>query len=255
MGGTTRTGTTLMIGLALVTAMTTATMTTATTTTATLEEETTSSPATTSTTLPEPRVAVVDWEEAARTSAEGLDIDIAPVRLTYLVPSLRWSVHPEGWAVTVSAGDQPVTGITFERPLAIYADRCVWDDPDGLIVLGPSVDDLVEALVSNPEYAATNVREIAVDGYAGKEVDMIGTPLGLSTSRCSVGGILGSSFAHHRPWAGRYGMGPGELNRLRVFDVDGERVVMRAVWHPTTSNQILAELWSIFESLRIERLP
>jgi hypothetical protein len=248
---------TALIGLALLAtacaedgAGTTTTAATSTTTTAAAIPTTTvtddPAPATTST-VRQARTVLVDWRVAASTSAEGLDVEVAPLRLTFLVPSPMWNVYEEGWAVTAPSTGSPRTGITFERPLAIYADRCAWDDPDGLIVIGPTVDDLVDALVANPEYAATNVRDVVVDGFSGKELDMIGTPPDFDPARCSRG--------FHRPWAGRFGMGSSEMNRLRIFDVGGERVVMRALWHPGTSAQDLDILWSIFESLRIEILP
>lgn len=77
--------------------------------------------------------------------------------------------------------------MTFERPLALFADRCAWADPDGLIMIGPTVDDPVDALVDHPQYGATNLTDITVDGYAGNAFDMLGAPDGLDHTQCSPG--------------------------------------------------------------------
>lgn len=84
-----------------------------------------------------------------------------------------------GWSVLKQGALPPSgAGITFERPLALYADRCHWDDPDGL-------------------------------------------------------------------------MGPTEQNRVRVLDVGGERVVVRAISFPTTEAEDLAELIEMLDSIEI----
>jgi hypothetical protein len=202
-------------------------------------------------------LVVVNWSRAAQTSAEGLELEVAPLRMTVPAPS-GWQVVL-GWAVLRHGAVEPAgAGITFDRPLALYADRCAWDDPDGLLVIGPTVDDLVAALVDNPQYAATNVRDVVVDGFAGKEFEMMGAPPGLDLTTCSGGRTNpgGSSYPHlHRPWAGRYLMGPSEMNVVRVVDVGGERVVIRAVFFPDTSEDDLAQLFEMLESIRIEPLP
>lgn len=95
-----------------------------------------------------------------------------------------------------------------------------------------------------PQYGATDVREVTVDGFAGKDFQMLGAPDDLDRTRCSA--------ASYRPWAGRWWMGPTEINRVRVLDVGGERVVMRAVYFEGTPEEDVAALFRMLDSVRIE---
>jgi hypothetical protein len=196
------------------------------------------------------RTLEVNWERAAQTSAGGLEREIAPLRITVPLPT-GWTTF-ERWALLKRSAIPPTgTGMTFERPLALYADRCAWADPNGLIEIGPTVDDLVDALIEHPQYGATNVREITVDGFAGKEFDMLGAPDDLDLTQCSPGNDYTRAPHLHRPWAGRHWMGPTEINRVRVLDVDGDRVVIRALYFAGTSEDDLAELLDMLNRIEI----
>jgi hypothetical protein len=194
----------------------------------------------------------VDWERAAQTSAGDVEREIAPLRIVVTLPR-GWSSF-ERWALLKRQAIPPAgAGMTFERPLALYADRCTWAHPDGLIMIGPTVDDLVDALVDHPQYGATNVADITVDGYSGKAFDMLGAPDELDLTQCSPSTWPDyPQTPHvHRPWAGRHLMGPTEMNHVRVLDVDGERVVVRALHFPGTSEDDLAELLDMLDTIEI----
>lgn len=82
---------------------------------------------------------------------------------------------------------------------------------------------------------------------------MPGVPDEIDLTGCSAGTRPdGSPMAHmHRPWPGRYLMGPTEQNRVRVLNVGGERVVVRAISFPTTDEEDLAELIEMLDSIEI----
>jgi hypothetical protein len=202
---------------------------------------------------PQPLTLEVDWQRAAETSAGGLQQEIAPLRITLPLPD-GWTPF-QRWALLKRDANPPAgAGITFERPLALYADRCRWDDPEGLIEIGPTIDDFVDALVDHPEYGATNVTDIVVDGFAGKAFDMLGVADDFDLTECSRGGqpYLSQERHFHRPWAGRHWMGATEMNHVRVVDVAGERVVVRGLYFSETSDQDVAELFGMLDAIRIE---
>lgn len=167
---------------------------------------------------------------------------------------IGWSSF-QGWALLKRGASPPAgAGITFDRPLALYTDRCRWDDTDGLVEIGPTVDDLVDAFVDLPEYQATNVTDIVVDGFAGKPFDMLGVADDFDLAECSQGGHPYGTQEHHfhRPWAGRHWMGPTEMSHVRVLDVEGERVVVRGLYFSGTSDEDVAELFDMLDAIRIE---
>lgn len=200
------------------------------------------------------RVVEIDWDAAAVSSrpTPGFELEVAPLRITVPLPD-GWVRWVGGWAVLRLRAEPPYgAGITFERPLALYADRCRWYS-DGLVEIGPTVDDLVAAVVAHPQYGATNVRDVALSGFSGKEFEMLGVPDGLDTGACSLGDSSGDdSGSDYRPWAGRFMMGDEEMNVVRVLDVGGERVVIRAVFFPGTPEDTMAELFAMFDAISIE---
>jgi len=85
--------------------------------------------------------------------------------------------------------------------------------------VGPTVDDLVAAISSLKDFQATAPVEVVVDGYHGKQFDLV-TPIPL----CAL-----------KTWATTdrvNGVGPGETNVLRIIDVDGARVMIAAAYFP-----------------------
>jgi hypothetical protein len=50
----------------------------------------------------------------------------------------------------------------------------------------------------------------------------------------------------------RYQQGPGQVDRLWIVDVDGERLVIDAMYMPTTEAKDRDELWQVMESIRFD---
>lgn len=54
-------------------------------------------------------------------------------------------------------------------------------------------------------------------------------------------------------WASdRYQQGPGQVDRLWILDVDGQRLVVDAMYMPSSDAKDRAELWQVMESIRFE---
>ena len=167
-----------------------------------------------------------------------------------------WFDVPRGWlgwwlgiVDPVAKGLPPDgTGFGIWEVEQIYADPCRWDQ--GTIATGSSVDDLVAALAQQPMRSATTPRDAEIDGFSGK-VLQIHVPSDLEFDRCSDGNYGSGEF---RSWPGRFHQGPGQIDRIWVLDVDGERVVVDAFWFPQTTAAQRAELFEIIESIRIRPL-
>jgi hypothetical protein len=150
----------------------------------------------------------------------------------------------------------------FEDGYGVFAD---WDDPDGNeafmglypggnlhsqpcqtdenapadIPVGPTVDDLVTALVDHPKLDVTAPVDVTLAGYSGKYLDLT-TPNDISTC------------ARYRPLDRHiYAQGPGQRWHMWILDVDGVRVVVETNDYPATSPSRLAEEQAIVQSLVI----
>ena len=164
--------------------------------------------------------------------------DPFPVRLTFDVPG-RWTkcawgpvdpgvCGPEGQGLTVQIIDNVVADPC--DPL-----RAPLDPP-----VGPSVDDLTEAISGLPGFEATNAVDISVDGFRGKEL--------LVTAPAATDCELWTWSTADRT----NGVSPGEVNLLRILNVAGVRIMIAAAYFPPeTSGEELAELRRIFESVRV----
>ena len=90
-----------------------------------------------------------------------------------------------------------------------------------------------------PGFHATTPIDVTVDGHPGTELT-VAAPTG---SPCDL-----------LTWMGRdrtNGVGPGEVNRLRIVDVDGVRVLIAAPFHPAAgAPDIPTDVKQVFESVR-----
>ena len=160
-----------------------------------------------------------------------------PVGLTFDVP--------EGWESCSSGaleqcvmreGETPI-GVAFLIIENVVADPCgspaELDPP-----VGPSVDDLVTAISNFEGFEATAATDITVDGFQGRQFT-----------------VTAPEIEGCKTWAtvnGTNGVGPGEINEMRILDVNGVRVVITAAHFPEASADQLSALNSIIASIQIE---
>jgi hypothetical protein len=164
-----------------------------------------------------------------------------PVGITFEVP--------EGWeSCTAGLTDQgvckestdtePGSGVGFLIVENVVADPCTSQllDPP----VGPSVDDLVAAISSLEGFEATAPMDINVDGFDGKQFTLTSP----ADATCKL-----------QTWATESrtnGAGPDEVNLLRILDVDGVRVVISGGYQTGTSEEQLAAIQQVIESVHIE---
>jgi hypothetical protein len=178
-----------------------------------------------------------------------------PFRVT--VPD-GW-VSMDGWALARPGSEgSPSVAVTFWDVDQVYADSCHWQgteqDP------GPGVDELVDVLTHVSDRRPTAPEPVEIDGYAGTFLQWT-VPAEIAIDEegnftdCDGDGEGHFDF---RSWTGagwastRYQQGPGQVDRLWILDVGGERLVIDAFSMPSATAEEIEELGAIVESIQFE---
>jgi hypothetical protein len=170
--------------------------------------------------------------------------DPFPVRLTFEVPQ-GWVSCGEG-SLELGVCADLIGALSFLIVDNVVADPC---DPTRAPLdppVGPSVDDLVTAISNLPGFKATGAVDITLDGSHGKQFELT-APDGASVCKLDDRGLGPWSTAERTN-----GVGPGEVNRLQILDVDGARLVISAAYHPgKTTEDGLTELQQVIDSIHL----
>ena len=169
--------------------------------------------------------------------------DVEPLQITITVPP-GWErnvVPAQIWSTT---DEKAVVG--FFTVDDVFADVC--DQAQGWAGVGPTVDDLVEALSAVPGITIESQSDVTISGYSGTLLDVSSTDPGCPEG--VEGGVLTSlpGFVD-RPHPGD---SDDEFNRWYILDVDGERLVINASSPASNPDQVTADVQSILASVRIE---
>jgi hypothetical protein len=168
---------------------------------------------------------------------------------------------PSGWSsdghfVVKSSGG--VIGLSVWDVTQVPRDPCQWkgnlSDP------GPTVDDLVQALVAQRLRNATTPTDVTLAGYHGQYLEWsVPADMVVTGDADFAGCSVQPSNGHHDfiSWlhsggGSRYQQVAGQVDRLWVLDVGGQRLVVDATYSPDTTEADRAELGQIAESLRFE---
>ncbi|MFI5052878.1 MAG: hypothetical protein ACHQDE_00835 [Acidimicrobiia bacterium] len=178
---------------------------------------------------------------------------------TVVVPS-GWFDYGGGGRFTIKYPDptnqpSPVLGLSVWDVGQVYRDPCHWQgqavDP------GPGVAALVAALVAQPTRHATTPIDVTLAGHSGKYLEW-SVPADIKSSTwtefdaCDVTEDGDHNF---ESWLGngmgnRYEQVPGQVDRVWVLDVNGQRLVVDATYSPDTTQADRDQLEQIVESLR-----
>ena len=173
-------------------------------------------------------------------------------------------VAPKGWYdvgglfvvkyPTNSPG--PILGLSVWDVGQVFTDPCHWKGQQ--VDPGPGVDNLVAALVAQKMRNATRPTDVTFAGYRGRYLEW-SVPADLKSSTwtdfdaCDIE----PSDGHHNfvSWLGngtgeRYQQVPGQVDRLWVLDVNGQRLVVDATYSPDTTQADRNQLGQIVESLQ-----
>ena len=141
-------------------------------------------------------------------------------------------------------GNGPPDGadLMFYRGSGLFSDPCLTEEEAEAaadIPVGPTVDDLVTALVDHPSLDVTSPVDVTLAGFSGKYLDLL---IPDDISAC----------AYYKPMDGHhYAQGPGQRWHMWVLDVGGVRVLVETNDFAGTSAQRLAEEQAMIDSLEI----
>jgi hypothetical protein len=167
---------------------------------------------------------------------------------------------PPGWSTTdghfvINDTDAEVLGISVWDVGEVARDPC--HSVRNLVDPGPTVEDLVAALVAQPMRHASTPTDVKLGGYEGQYLEWSVPPDMVVTGDADFKGCDAQPNGHRDfvSWLGdglgeRYQQVAGQVDRLWVLDVDGQRLVVDATYSPDASEAVREELGRIAESIR-----
>ena len=160
---------------------------------------------------------------------------------------------PDGWQAHAGFAVSPVDS---EENASHYASLGIWGEASNVHVdpcdwqgnilnppPGPAVDDFAEALASQSGWTTTQPADLTVDGYQGKRLQLT-VPDDTDFADCDL--------REFRSWTDRWYRGPGQIDDVRLIDLDGTRQLFLTTYFPGTSAETMASLEQIVETLEIE---
>jgi hypothetical protein len=172
-----------------------------------------------------------------------LDEDSRAASMTFAImapPS--WEAWEGTGVWPVGQGNDPPDGayVGLYPGGNVFSEPCLTEeDAQADIPVGPTVDDLVTALVDHPSLDVTSPVDVTLAGYSGKYLDL------------QVPDDI-SACATYRPMDVHiYAQGPGQRWHMWILDVEGVRVLVETNDFAGTSAQRLAEEQAMIDSLEI----
>jgi hypothetical protein len=165
-----------------------------------------------------------------------------PIHLSVEVPGGvgAFAYLPAGTQINFVRGDEPGE-LSFAIVDNVVADPCSTEllDPP----VGPTVDDLVEALSSLDGFEATAATDVTIDGYDGKQFTL--TAPGQGEARCY----------EMRTWhttTRQNDLGLGDVAEVQIVDVAGVRLLVSIAYQASESSADRPGLEGILMSVQLE---
>jgi hypothetical protein len=178
---------------------------------------------------------------------------------TYRAPLFTFTLAV-GWSSFISSDETNVLGAvlkdTADPPngmafgwwqdiATVYNDPCHWVTTRATV--GPTVDDLVAALVAQKRGSTVTPVDVTIGGLRGKQIDLT-VPLDVNIAACD--------YATYKSWTSgavgdRYNQGPGQHDLLDVLVVTGRTLVIQRSFYPANTTADLAELQAFVDSIQI----
>jgi hypothetical protein len=175
--------------------------------------------------------------------------DPFPIRVTFSVPAGWQAEIPGPYAVFLSKPLGPAA-VNFSIFSDVDADPC---HARGLLnpPPGPTVDDLSTALASLPGLVQAAPTEVTFGGYSGKQLTL--------TAPATFGQCILTADGTYEVWELPLGatndLTPGEIDRVWILDVAGQRLVIDAPETPNETAQDSAEVQAVLDSIRLVPPP
>lgn len=169
--------------------------------------------------------------------------DWAPAPYTFTV-SEGWNLDTDGF-VRKDAGGPGEVMFTTWIVSHIFSDACD-DSADNLVDVGTTVDELASALVAQENRVASQ-STANLGGYSATRVEL------------SFAAELDPATCEGRAWpdpgpdlSGGLLIPDGQTQVVYIVDIDGDRMVVVVGHMPNSSDQDLAELQGVLNSIRVE---
>jgi hypothetical protein len=170
---------------------------------------------------------------------------------TVRIPSQGWSA---GEGLFIIKDGPAVVGLSVWDVGQVPRDPCKW--AGSLIAAGETVDELVRLLVAQEMRDPSVPTDVTIDGHAGKYLEWSVPADAVVSGDSDFRGCDGSEG--HQDFVSwfpngegvRYQQVAGQVDRLWVLDVRGQRLVIDATFSPNATPTDRAELDQVAESLR-----
>jgi hypothetical protein len=181
----------------------------------------------------------------------------ATMTIDVTVPDGGWVGGPPG-AIAGPVGESNGPNglaVAFLNARTINSDPCHWDKDgsgsapqEGDIEVGPTVDDLAEAL-ANASYESTTPVEVTLGGFSGKRLDLQISP---DPDGCdNFEGEENQYFVFGGPEGGQFAQGGANTWQVTIVDVEGTRLIAVLLAYEETSAADLSAAQGILESVVI----
>lgn len=166
---------------------------------------------------------------------------------------------PEGWSTAdggfmVKSGAD-VVGMSVWDVAQVPGHPCHWKRT--MSPVGPTVDDLVDALSSQQLRDPTEPSDITLAGHHGRYLELSVPGDWIVTGDANFEGCDDPGNGHQDfvSWLGRdagdrWQQVAGQVDRIWVLDVDGQTLLVDATYTPATSEAVREELDQVVSSLR-----
>lgn len=169
--------------------------------------------------------------------------DWAPAPYTFTVPD-GWDLDADGFVRKDAAGPGEVMFTTW-IVTHIFSDACN-DSADNLVDVGTTVEELTSALVAQENRDASQ-SAATLGGYSATRVEL-SFPADFDPATCE-----GRAWPDPGPdLSGGMLIGDGQTQVVYILDIGGDRMVVVASHMEGSSEQDLAELQGVIDSIRIE---
>ena len=173
-------------------------------------------------------------------------------RVIFTVPAGGWFTVDTVFLGKNEIGDPDKYDLTVYAGLVgnLHADPCHWRGSVLDPAVGPTVDNLADALVEQEAQNASGVTDVMLGGYPGKKVEM-SIPDGVDHLACDDGDY-GRWYTDDPYGYAPFTFGSGQRDTVYIIDVAGNRQVIGVQYLPGTSDATLAEVEEILASIRFE---
>ena len=175
---------------------------------------------------------------------------------------VEFTITKPGWHLFIGPAKNVSDGAEHQRANVLFAevtnltvDACTNQVPADPAI-GPTVDDLAEALAALPPFELTSQpADVTAFGYAGKHLEIrvpLDQPSEGSEAFTGCGDqLLKGWIAPSLSFAFNGYVAPGDTEEFWILDVRGTRLVVAALTTANASPELVAERQAILDSIII----